>query len=107
MSKFLAADRSSLKIVHDDSLTSFLENGVDEFDVGGVGLVVVLGLFVGKGYVEGDLVGLIDDGAMASGHFAGVEMQRAGNGAEIFFDAGQQLVGGLRIGGGGPEYDNV
>ena len=84
-----------------------LKDRVEEFMVRRVLLVGVFRVSVRKDDVEGDLVGLIHHGSMAGGHFAGVEMQNAGNWSQVFFHAGQQFVGGARVIGVGPEYDNV
>jgi hypothetical protein len=96
-----------LKIIDDCLLAGLFENIVDKFNVQRMYLVIVLRLLVGKNDIERDLVGLIDHGPVAGGHFAGVKMQDAWNGPQVFFHAGQKFVGGFRVGGIGPEYDNV
>lgn len=44
-----------------------------------VDLIIVLRLLVQKHNIERDLVRLINDRAMAGGHFANVEIENAGN----------------------------
>ena len=70
-------------------------------------LVIVLGFFVREHEIQRHLIRLIHDRAMARGHFADVEMQHAGNGLQIFYRAGHQFIGGLGLGGIGPEDDDV
>jgi hypothetical protein len=70
-------------------------------------LVIVLRLLVWKNEVERDLIGLIHNRAMAGGHFADMEMQDTGNGTEVFFRPGDQFIRGFRVGGVGPENDDV
>lgn len=54
-----------LKIVHHDLLAGLLEDTVNELQVQRVSLVIVLYFLIGEDDVEGDLVRLIDDRAMA------------------------------------------
>ena len=68
------------EIVNDDLLADGLENLFDELDVGGVILVIVLRFFVAEDDVEGDLVALVDNGAVALRCAADMEMQYAGDG---------------------------
>ncbi len=95
------------KIVNYNPFAGLFEDAVEEFDVQRVGLIIVLRFFVGKDDVERDLVGLIDDRAGAGGHFPGVKMQAARNGAQIFFNSGQEIVGRLRLGRVSPKNNNV
>ena len=98
----------SFKIVNHNLFVQRLEDFFHEFDVQRMHLVIVLGFFIRENDVQRDLVGLIHYRAMAfRGHFAGMKVQRARNGPQIFFRAGEQLVGCLRIGGIGPEYNDV
>jgi len=70
-------------------------------------LVVVLRFLIGENEIKSDLVSLIDNGPMAGGHFAGMEMQHAGNRPQILLHTSQKLIGRLGIGRVSPEYDNV
>jgi hypothetical protein len=79
----------------------------DEFEVLGVDLVVVLRLFAGEDDIEGDLIGLVHDGAEAAYHFADVKVGDTGDVFEVFVAAGDDLGGGIGLGGVGPENDNV
>lgn len=96
-----------LEVVNDGAAAEGFEEFLYEFDVEGVELVGVLGWLVGEDEVEGDLIGLVHDGAVAGGHFAGVEVKRAGDGFEIFVHTLEESVGGGGIGGVGPKNDNV
>ena len=96
-----------LEIVDDDFFADRLENFFDEFDVGGVVLVVVLGFLIAKGDVEGDLVGLVDDRAAAFRHAPDMEMEDAGDGLEVFLGAGDKFFNGVGFVGLGPENDYV
>jgi hypothetical protein len=104
---FVFLQAALFKIVNQDPLASLLEDAIEEFDMQRVGLILVLRFLVGKDDVERDLVGLIDDRAGAGGHFPGVKMQAARNGAQIFFDSRQEFFGRLGLGRVCPEYDNV
>ena len=95
------------EIVDDAAFADFFEDLLDEFDVLGVDLVVVLGLLGGEDEVKGDLVGLVDDGAMAFDHAADVKFFHAGDGLEVLLGAGDEFVGGHGVSGIGPEDDNV
>jgi hypothetical protein len=79
----------------------------DEFQVPGMDLVIILRLFAGENGVEGDLIALIHDGAGAAHHFADVKVGEAGDVLEVFIAAGDNLVGSIRLGGVGPEYDDM
>jgi hypothetical protein len=70
----------SLEVVHDNFLADAFKDTFDELDVQGMDLVVVLGFFVGKNEVEGDLIRLIHYRAMAGNHFSDVKVERAGDG---------------------------
>lgn len=70
-------------------------------------LIIVLRLLVGEDEVQRDLIRLVHHRAVAADHFAHVEVQHAGDRREILLSAGNQLIGGLRVGGVGPENDNV
>ena len=70
-------------------------------------MVIVLRFFVGEGEVERDLVGLVHDGPMAGDHPADLELEHAGDVAQIFFRAGGQSVSGAGLSGIGPEDDDV
>src|SRR5688572_13195662 len=95
------------EIVDDAAFADLLEDLLDEFDVLGMDLVVVLGLLGGEDEVEGDLVGLVDDRAMAFDHPANVKFFHAGDGLEVLLGAGDEFVGGHGVGGIGPEDDDV
>ena len=96
-----------LEIVNDDLLPDGLEDFLHELDVGGVILVVVLRFFVTEDDVEGDLVGLVDDGAIALRRAADMEMEDARDIFQVFVGAGDEFVGGLWESRFGPENDNV
>ena len=70
-------------------------------------LIIVLRLFVFEDEIQGDLVGLVHDRAVAWNHFSDVEMERAWDRLQIFVCAGDQFIGGGGIGGIRPEDDNV
>ena len=70
-------------------------------------LIVVLDFFVGEDDVEGDLVALIDDGSVAGGHFAGVEVEGSRNGVQVLGDAVQQFLRGIGLFGISPKDDDV
>ncbi len=96
-----------LKIVNDAAAADFLEHFLDEFDVHRMDLVVILGFFVIEYQVQGGLITLVHDGAMAFHHAAYVEVLHAGNGAQILLCAGNEFIGRLRIVRIGPKNDNV
>jgi len=79
----------------------------DELQVGWMGLVIILVLLIGECDVHCDLVTLLDYGTVAGNHLSDVEMLNCGNGAEIFFGSGDQLVGGVRNFGLSPPDDNM
>jgi hypothetical protein len=96
-----------LEIVNDDFLADGLENFLDEFDVTRVILVIVLRFFVAEDDVEGDLVGLVDDGAVALCGAADMEMEDARDVFKVFIGAGDEFIGGIGQSRFGPENDNV
>ena len=99
--------RSLFKVVDDAAIADFFEDLLDEFDVLRMDLVVVLGLLGGEDEVEGDLVGLVNDGAVAFDHAADVEFLHARDGFEILLSARDEFVGGHGVGGIGPKDDDV
>ena len=72
-----------------------------------MGLVCLLCGLVGEDDVEGDLIGLVHDGAVAGNHAAGVELLDARDGAQEFFSGSDELRRGLGIGGVEPKDDDV
>lgn len=70
-------------------------------------LVGFLGLLVGEHEVEGDLVGLVHHGAMAGNHLADVEVEDSRDVPQILLGAGDEFIGGVGLGGIGPEDDDV
>ena len=96
-----------LKIVNDDFFANRFEDFLDEFDVGGVVLVFILRFFVAEDDVEGDLVALVDNGALAFRGAPDMEMEDAGDVFQVFVGAGDEFGGGVRKSRFGPENDNV
>ena len=95
------------EVVNDDFFAEGFEDLLHKFDVGGMRLVIVLRFFVGEDEVERDLVRLVHDGSMAGDHPADVELEHAGDVAQILFRAGGQCVSGAGLSGIGPEDDDV
>lgn len=102
-----AAAPNLLEVVHDDLFHEGFDAVGDKFEVLGMDLVIVLGLFAGEDGAEGDLIGLIHDRAGAAHHFADMELGDAGDVLEIFISAGDDLVGSIGLGGIGPKNDDV
>ena len=75
--------------------------------MGRMDLVGVLSGFVGEHQVQGDLVGLVDDGAMAADHAADVVMECPWDAAKVLFCAGDQVIGGVGLRGIGPKNHDV
>ena len=70
-------------------------------------MIVVLGFLVREDQVEGDLVGLVDDWAMAGNHFADVIVEDARDGFKELIGTGNEFVGGFGVAWIGPENDDV
>jgi hypothetical protein len=94
------------EVVHDD-LRPEVTAVLDELHVLGMDLIVVLSLLVGEDEVEGDLIGLVDDGAVAADHLAHVELEHPRDVLEVLIAPGEEQVRSLRVGGIGPEDDDV
>ena len=95
------------EIVNHDLLADGFENFLHELDVTRVVLVIVLRFFVAEDDVEGDLVALVDDGAVALRGAADVEMQYAWDIFQVFVGASDEFIGGIGESRFGPENDNV
>lgn len=95
------------EVVDDHFFADSLEDFFDELKVQRMNLIVVLNFFVGEDDVEGDLVALIDNGSLAGGHFAGVEVEGSRNGFQVLGDAVQQFLRGMRLVGIGPKNNDV
>lgn len=95
------------KIVNEDFLAEGLEDFGNEFEVRRMVLIRVLGLLGLENDVEGDLIRLIHNRAMAPDHFANVKMEDSRNAFQILVGAGEEFVGRVfdcRI---RPKDDNV
>ena len=93
------------EIVNDHALAIRFEDFLDEIDVHWMHLIVVLSFFVAEHNVQGDLIGLIDYGAMAWSHFADMKVNNSGDRTQVLFGAGNEFVGRFWISGIGPEND--
>ena len=90
---------TSLEIVHNYLRPKRLAL-FNEFQMLGMILIIVLRPLRIKTDVQSNLVTLIDDTAMATHHFADVEVQNAGNRGEVFFCVSDHFIGSARIGRG-------
>ena len=92
-----------LKIVDHHAFTTGFEHLLHEIHVEGVFLIGVLRGFILEHKVQCHLIGLIDHIPVAGGHFATMIVEYARAGLEIFFRAGEQLLGSIRHIRLGPE----
>lgn len=102
-----SAGMFSLKIVNQDPLHVGFHKLGNKFEMLGMHLVIILGLFAVKNRVQRHLIGLVHDGPGAAHHFADVKMVETGDGLEEFIRAGDEGIGGFGFRRVGPENDDV
>ena len=96
-----------LEVVNQRPLAVRLEGLFHELEMPRVHLVVVLLLLRLEDQIQGDLITLIDDVAMAFDHSSDMKAEHARNRPKVFFRAGDQRVRGIGFVGVSPENDNV
>ena len=96
-----------LEIIHHHALAGGLEDFFHKLHVQRMILISVLRGLVLKHEVQRHLIGLIDHIPVAGGHFATMIVEYARAGLEIFFRAGEQLLGSIRHIRLGPENNHV
>ena len=74
VARSLAGSNGSGEVVNNDFFPKRLAV-IDELQVLGMDLIIVLRLLIREDEVEGDLIGLINYGAMAADHFPHVEVK--------------------------------
>lgn len=88
-------------------MAGLFEDFFHEFEVLRMDLIGLFRCFAGQNQVQGDLIGLVHDGARAGGHPADMELEDAGDVAEIFVGTGDKFFDGIGLSGVGPEDDDV
>lgn len=71
----------------------------------GMNLVGVLIFLAFKRGIQGDLIGLVDNRALACRHFSDMKVCYAGNRFEIFFGSRKHFLNCVRFVRIGPKYD--
>jgi len=97
----------SFKIVDMGPLAIGLEHLLHKFDVLRMKLIIVLGFFIGKDYVESHLVGLIHHRTVAVTHPAYMKMQNTRDGDQIALRPLHQFRSGLGQMRMGPKDNNM
>ena len=106
--RFARTERQDLfEVVNDDLFADLFEHLFDELDMQRMGLIIVLRFLVGKNQIKRYLVGLVDDGSMAVGHFADVELEHARDWFEELLGALDQFIGRFWVSRVSPKNDNV
>ena len=95
------------EIVNDATLANLFKHLFDEFNMHGMDLIVVLGLFVFKNQVECRLVGLFNHWTVASDHSANMKFFYSWNRSKIFLRSFNELIGGSRVVRIGPKNNHV
>ena len=95
------------EVVNDHLFADLFEHLFDKLHMQRMGLIIVLRFLVGKNQIKRYLVGLVDDGSMAMGHFADVELEHARNRFEELMSALDQFIGSFWVSRVSPKNDNV